>query len=93
MALSLDQRHALVVADRTRDVDVITAAVAEVLAANRSATLLDVETTFREGGSPVYLIAGPTVSVVIGIPAWRAALAAAGLTPEMNRLALAEQCR
>lgn len=91
MALSLDQRHALVVADRTRDVDVITAAVAEVLAANRSATLLDVEATFREGGSPVYLISGPTLSVVIGIPAWRAALAAAGLTPEMNQMALAER--
>jgi hypothetical protein len=46
---------------------------------------------FHEGGSPVYLIAGPIVSVIIGIPAWRAALTAEGFTPEMNRLALAER--
>ena len=48
MALSLDQHHALLIAERSRDVDVITAIVAKVLAANPDATPLDVEIAFRE---------------------------------------------
>jgi len=89
MALSLDQQHALLIAERSRDVGVITAAVNDVLAENPHATLLDIETAFRDEGSHVYLIAGPTLSVVIGMPAWRAALDRAGLSPETNRMALA----
>jgi hypothetical protein len=88
MALSLDQQHALLIAERSRDVDVITSAVDCVLAANPDATPLDIEMAFREGGSPIYLLAGPTLSVVIGMPAWRAALDRAGLSPETNRTAL-----
>ena len=91
MTLSLDQRHALLIAERSRDIDIITAAVTAVLATNRGATLLDVEMAFREGGSPVYLIASPTLSVVIGMPAWRAALDRAGLTAEANQIALADK--
>ena len=89
MALSLDQHHALLIAERSRDVDVITAIVAKVLAANPNATPLDIEMAFREGGSHVYLIAGSELSVAIGAPAWRAELDRAGLSPETNRIALA----
>ena len=89
MALSLDQQHALLIAERSRDVGVIAAAVNDVLAENPHATLLDIETAFRDEGSHVYLIAGPTLSVVIGMPAWRVALDRAGLSPETNRMALA----
>ena len=89
MALSLDQQHALLIAERSRDVGVITAAVNDVLAENPHATLLDIEMAFRDEGSRVYLIAGSTLSVVIGMPAWRAALDRAGLSPETNRMALA----
>jgi hypothetical protein len=90
VALSLDQHHALLIAERSRDVDVITAIVAKVLAANPDATPLDIEMAFREGGSHVYLIAGSALSVVIGAPAWRAELDRAGLSPETNRIALAD---
>lgn len=89
MALSLDQHHALLIAERSRDVAVISAIVADVLAANPDATPLDVELAFREGGSHIYLIAGSALSVVIGVPAWRAELGRAGLSPETNRMALA----
>ena len=47
MTLSLHHRHAVLLADRTRDVRTITTVVTEVLAANPETTPLDIETALR----------------------------------------------
>jgi hypothetical protein len=47
MPLSLQHRHAVLLADRTRDVRTITTVVTEVLAANPETSLLDIETALR----------------------------------------------
>ena len=47
MPLSLQHRHAVLLADRTRDVRTITTVVTEVLAANPETTPLDIETALR----------------------------------------------
>ena len=56
---NLDQCHALLVAERSRDVVPISEAMSTVLAASPKLTLLDIEQVFRESGSPIYLIAKP----------------------------------
>lgn len=43
MPLTADQRHALLLADRTRDVGQITVVIERVLAANPDANLFDIE--------------------------------------------------
>ena len=43
---------------------------------------------FRDAGSPVYLIAKPTLTIVIGMPARRSALDRLGMSPQENRYAL-----
>ena len=54
MPLSLQHRHAVLLADRTRDVRTITTVVTEVLAANPETTPLDIETAkSRSLGSAV----------------------------------------
>ena len=90
MPLSLQHRHAVLLADRTRDVRTITTVVTEVLAANPETTPLDIETALRAGQA--YLVANSTTAgfeIVLGMPAWRAALADAGMTVEQNWAALA----
>ena len=47
LPLSLQHRHALLLADRTRDVRTIITVVTEVLAANPETTPLDIETALR----------------------------------------------
>ena len=48
MPLSLQHRHALLLAERTRDISTITTVVTEeVLAANPETSLLDIETALR----------------------------------------------
>ena len=47
MPLSLQHRHAVLLADRTRDVRTITTVVTEALAANPETTPLDIETALR----------------------------------------------
>ena len=90
MSLSPKQRHALLAADRTRDVRVVAAIIADVLAANPDVNLFDVETAFRDGACATYLVVtADRFEVVIGMPAMLAAVAAAGMTPEQNRMALA----
>ena len=69
--------------------DTVTAAVTEVLAANPDATLFDIEMAFRDAGARAYVIAGPELTIVLGMRAWRAALGRAGVSPEENRAALA----
>jgi hypothetical protein len=51
--LTPKQRHALVVADRTRDVRVVAAIIADVLAANPDVNLFDVETAFRDSAGAI----------------------------------------
>ena len=91
MPLSLQHRHAVLLADRTRDVRTITTVVTEVLAANPETTPLDIETALRAADGQAYLVANSTTAgfeIVLGIPAWHAALADAGVTVEQNWAAL-----
>ena len=96
MPLSIQHRHAVLLADRTRDVRTITTVVTEVLAANPETRLLDIETALRAAASQTYLVANSTTAdfqIVRGMPAWHAALADAGLTVEQNWAALATRRR
>ena len=94
MPLSLQHRHAVLIADRTRDVRTMTTVVTEVLAA------LDIETALRAAAGQAYLVANSTTAgfeIALGMPAWDAALADAGVTVEQNwaalsRIALPDQC-
>ena len=60
MPLSLQHRHALLLAERTRDISTITAVVEEVLAANPETSLLDIETALRHADRQAYLVANIT---------------------------------
>ena len=122
MPLSLQHRHAVLLADRTHDVPTITTVVTEVLAANHETSpldietalraadsqtvstitealaanpkgsLLDIETALRAAASQTYLVADTAgFKIVLGTPAWHAALADAGLTIEQNWAALARK--
>ena len=48
MPLSDQHRHAVLLADRTHDVGVITTVVAEVMAANLETNLFEIEQAFRD---------------------------------------------
>ena len=94
MPLSIQHRHAVLLADRTHDVGVITTVVTEVLAANPETTPLDIETALRAAFGQAYLVANSTTAgfeIVLGMPAWHAALADAGMTVEQNWAALASR--
>ena len=89
--LSLQHRHAVPLADRTRDVRTITTVVTEVLAANPETTPLDIETAPRAAAGQAYLVANSTTAgfkIVLGMSAWQAALAVAGVTVEQSWAAL-----
>jgi hypothetical protein len=91
MPLSLQHRHAVLLADRTRDVRTVTTVVTEVLAANAETTPLDIETALRAAAGQAYLVANSTTAgfeIVLGMPAWHAALADVGVTVEQNWAAL-----
>ena len=88
--LDLRQVHRLLVAERSRDIGVITAAVNDVLATSPEVSPLDIEMVFRDAGSPVYLIGKPELAIVISMPAWRSALDRLGMSPQENRYALAD---
>ena len=87
--LDLHQVHRLLVAERSRDIGVITAAVNDVLATSPEVSPLDIERVFRDAGAPVYLIGKPELTIVIGLPARRSALDRLGMSPQDNRYALA----
>ena len=92
MPLSLQHRYAVLLADRTGDVRTITTVVTEVLEVAPETTLLDIETALRDADRQAYLVANNTTvgfEVVLGVPAWHAALANAGVTVEQNWAALA----
>ena len=76
MPLSLQHRHAVLLADRTRDISTITTVITEVLAANPETSLLDIETALRAAASQTYLVANRTTGgfqIVFGMPAQRRA--------------------
>jgi hypothetical protein len=92
MPLSLQHRHAVLLADRTGDVRTITTVVTEVLEVAPETNLLDIETALRDADRQAYLVANNTTAgfeVVLGMPAWQAALADVGVTVEQNWAALA----
>jgi hypothetical protein len=94
MPLSLQHRHAVLLADRTRDVRTITTVVTEVFEANPDTTPLDIETALRAANGQAYLVANRTTvgfQIVLGTPTWQAALDDAGLTVEQNWAALARR--
>jgi hypothetical protein len=94
MPLSLQHRYAVLLADRTRDIRTVTTVVTEVLEANPGTTPLDIETALRTANGQAYLVANRTMAgfqIVLGMPAWHAALADAGLTVERNWAALARR--
>ena len=62
MPLSLQHRHAVLLAGRTHDVRVIITVVAAVLAANPETTPLDIETALRAAGRQAYLVANNTTA-------------------------------
>ena len=59
MPLSDQHRHAVLLADRTRDVRTFTTVVTEVLAANPETTPLDIESALRAAFRQAYLVAHP----------------------------------
>ena len=68
--------------------------ITETLAVNPEASLLDIESALRAAASQTYLVANSTTAgfqIVLGTPAWHAALADAGLTVEQNWAALARK--
>ena len=70
MPLSLQHRHAVLLADRTRDIRTITTVVTEVLAANPETGLLDIETALRAAARQAYLVASSTAAgfqIVLGM--------------------------
>ena len=87
MPLSVQHRHALLLADRTGDIGTITTVVTEVLAANPETTPLEIETALRDAGALSYLIAGATLSIVRGMPAMLLTLAPTCVSVEQNRAA------
>ena len=90
MPLSDQHRHALLLADRTHDVGVVTTVVAEVLTANPETNLLEIEQAFRDGAAAAYLVAtSDGFEVVLGLMAMLAAVGKAGVTSAENRAALA----
>ena len=62
MPLSVQHRHAVLLADRTRDVHTVTTVVTEVLAANPETTPLDIETALRAAAGQAYLVANSTTA-------------------------------
>ena len=81
MTLTLQHRHAILLADRTRNVRTITTVVTEVLEANPDTSPLDIETALRTANGQAYLVANRTMAgfqIVLGRPACHAALADAG---------------
>jgi hypothetical protein len=93
MPLTPKQRHKLLMADRTHDADWIAAVIEDYLfEANPEMTLLEIDQELRDAGAQSYLIAaGPRKFRVVttGRLAMLWAVAAAGMTAEQNRAALA----
>ena len=93
LAAMLDpkQRHTLLKADRTQDVTWIRATIEHLMAADPDMTLVEVEGVLRDAAGSAYVIGtADRFEVVIGMPAWLAALAEARVTAAENRAALGD---
>ena len=84
----------ILVADRTRDLDVLAAVIDNVLEHSK-ATLLDIEMVLRDAACHAYLIAGNghQPQIVLDMPTMLTALAELELTPEENRTRLGTTTR
>jgi hypothetical protein len=93
MPLSNEQRRDLLLAERCRDAATIRGVLQAILRDNKSATLLDCEMALREAAAKTYLVAvhGELVMICFSLADARAALAAAGLNPGDNWIALTER--
>ena len=60
MPLSRQHRHAVLLAESTREISTITAVVTEVLAANPETSLLDIETALRHADRQAHLVTNIT---------------------------------
>jgi hypothetical protein len=71
------QRNALLIADRTREVEVILREIEQVMVDNPFLTLLDIEMVFRDAAAATYLVMGEDgeLSIVFGMMAWSEAMA------------------
>lgn len=88
--MPLSRPNVTAVADRSHDTAAIAAAIEVALRDNPNASLLEIEMAFRDSASTTYLVlTTERLEIVFGMPAMLAALAAAGMTPEENRAALA----
>jgi hypothetical protein len=80
-------------ADRSRDSAWITGVIEDLVAANPDTNLFEIEQELRNAAARTHLIATPDTAagfeVVLGAFAFRRRLAAAGMTVEQNRTALA----
>ena len=87
MPLSDQHRHAVLLADRTHDIGVITTVVAEVLAANPETNLLEIEQAFRDGAAAAYLVAtSDGFEVVLGVMViWRRSAKQASPQPKIGQ--------
>jgi hypothetical protein len=91
MPLDPKQRHKLLMADRTGDAAWITAAFEHLVAADPTVTLDEIEGALRDAAGSAYVIGtADRFEVVIGMPAWLAALAEARVTAAENRAALGD---
>jgi len=85
------RRHKLLMADRTGDAAWITAAIEHLVAADPTVTLDEIEGVLRDAAGSAYVIGtADRFEVVIGMPAWLAALAEARVTAAENRAALGD---
>lgn len=92
MPLDPKQLHKLLMADRTGDAGWITAVIEKLLTADPTVTLDEIEDVLRAAAGTAYLVGtAKGFEVVIGFTAWRDVLAAAGVTAEANRQALADR--
>ena len=91
MPLTPHQRRDLLRIERGRDADFIALAIRRVLADNPTASLAEIEMTFRAAAAKSYVVAGEPFTVVIGFAAWHSALGRLGMTAEMNRAVLAAE--
>jgi hypothetical protein len=93
MPLSPKQRQKLLMADRTHDATWIEVVIQDLVAANAETTLIEIDQELRNAAAQAYLIAAPGTAagfeVVLGTLAFRRRVAAAGMTVEQNRTALA----
>lgn len=70
--ITAKQRHALLVADRTRNAEVIRGVIDTVREENPACTLLDCEMCFRDAAAQTYLVMGEEgkLHIVFGVQAW-----------------------